>query len=137
MRIVDDEAGEHLWINRGGNLIRLDLIEGRVSAGPASLHFDLPDDCHLELRLTVIRSLVTARPAPGRNTRLAGRLRALQAADARAAGASLRDIADALFGPGHWPGDGEHRKSLVRRLVATGKQMVRSGPRAVLIEKSG
>ena len=136
-RVVRGSAGEHVLVERGGAVFRLDVIEGTVLAGPVSLRFDLPDDCRLEERLAVIRAFV-GRPAVTRHhLQFAGRLQALHAADARAAGASLREIADGLFGHGDWPGDGEHRKSLVRRMIATGERMVRAGPRAVLAGHSG
>jgi hypothetical protein len=52
--------------------------------------------------------------------------------DARQAGASLRETADILLGPGAWPGDGEHRKSYVRRLLNVGSHLIDSGPREIL-----
>jgi hypothetical protein len=58
----------------------------------------------------------------------------LHAHDAREAGASLRDIAELLLGPGDWPGDGEWRKSQARRLVQAGASLIRSGPRSILME---
>jgi len=131
-RVVRGSAGEHVLVDRGGALFRLDVIDGTVLAGPVFLRFELPDDRRLEDRLAVVRAFV-AKPAITRHhLQLAGRLQALHAAEARAAGASLREIADGLFGHGDWPGDGEHRKSLVRRMIATGDRMIRAGPRAVL-----
>ncbi|QPI71957.1 DNA -binding domain-containing protein [Sphingobium sp. Cam5-1] len=64
--------------------------------------------------------------------RRAGALLGLWSVDARRAGASLRDIADLLLGPGDWPGDGEYRKSRARRLLAAGEAMIRGGPSAIL-----
>nr|WP_246448108.1 DUF2285 domain-containing protein [Novosphingobium flavum] len=57
---------------------------------------------------------------------------ALRARDARMAGASLRDIAMDLLGPGDWPGPGECRKSAARRLVAMGERLVLDGPLPIL-----
>lgn len=132
VRTVHGGSGEHLVIDRDGVPLRLDVIEGTATAGPVFLHYDLPDDHRLEARIAVIRAIAGTRPIPCRHPQLANRLQALQALDARAAGASLREIADHVLGPGDWPGDGEHRKSLVRRLVAAGERMFRAGPRAVL-----
>lgn len=129
-RVVRGCSAEHVLVDRGA-LVRLDVIEGSVSAGPVSLHFDLPDDGRLQARLAVIGAFAAKATIPRHHLQLAGRLHALQAAGARAAGASLREIADLLLGAGDWPGDGEHRKSLVRRMIATGERMVRAGPRAV------
>lgn len=135
-RLVRGRSGEHVLVDRGA-LFRLDVIEGTLSAGPVSLHFDLPYDGHLQVRLAVIQAFVARAAIPRHHLQLAGRLYALHAADARSAGASLREIADLLLGAGDWPGDGEHRKSLVRRMIATGERMVRAGPRAILTGDGG
>src|SRR3546814_2270295 len=66
-----------------------------------------------------------------RDQRLVRLVEALRAADAIAAGASLRDIGVGAFG-GDWPGDGEHLKSRVRRRVALAVELTRAGPRGVL-----
>lgn len=132
VRVLRGSVGEHLLVDRADMAVRLDVIDGTVLAGPVSLHFDIPDDRHLEARLATIRAFATAIP-PGRpHLQLARRVHALHAVDARDAGASLREIADLILGPGDWPGDGEHRKSLVRRMIASGDRMLSAGPRAVL-----
>lgn len=131
-RVLRGSIAEHLLVDRYGMAIRLDVIDGTVLAGPVSLRFDLPDNHHLETRLAVIRAFTTSVSPGRRHAQLAKRLNALHAIDARDAGASLREIADLVLGPGDWPGDGEHRKSLVRRMIASGDRMLRAGPRAVL-----
>lgn len=128
---------EHLLVERNGILTRLDVIEGTALAGPVSLQFDLPDDCHLDTRIAAIRGFNAAKGSPRPHLQLARRGRALDAVDANDRGASLREIADLILGSGDWPGDGEHRKSLVRRLIANGKRMVRAGPRAILTGDGG
>lgn len=130
-RVVRSRAGEHVLIDRGGPWFRLDIIEGTVLAGPASLRFDLPDDYHLEDKLAVIRAFVGKRVVTHQHLQLADKLRALHAADARTAGASLRETAELILGPGNWPGDGEYRKSLVRRMISCGERMVQAGPHIV------
>ena len=131
-RIMRGAEREHLLINRDGELVRLDVVEGTMTAGPVVLRFDLADDDRFDLQADAIRSL-RFMAAPGRrHLRLAGRLFALQAVDARDAGASLRETADILLGPGAWPGDGEHRKSYVRRLLDAGSRMISSGHREIL-----
>ena len=123
---------EHLLLLRGGSPVRLDVIAGTTMAGPVVLHYDVVDDDRLPVRLTAIRSFA-APPAIGRRqVQLAQRLLALHALDARQMGASLREVADLVLGRGEWPGDGEHRKSLVRRLIAAGERMIRAGPPAIL-----
>jgi hypothetical protein len=130
VRILRRGDIEHVLIDRGGEPVRLDVTNGTLAAG-ASIHFDVADDDRLEGQLSAIRHFRGIAP-PVRHTRLAGRIQALHAVDARDAGASLREIAELLLGPGDWPGDGEHRKSLVRRLIASGDAMVRAGPLPIL-----
>jgi hypothetical protein len=122
----------NLVIDRGGELMRLDFAAGSLDSGPVTLHFNLIDNGRLETQIAAIQQFRGTVP-PRRYTRLAERLIALHAADARVTGASLREIAELLLGPGEWPGDGEHRKSLVRRLIAAGERMVHAGPRHVLV----
>jgi hypothetical protein len=130
-RLLRGPSMEHLLIDRGGDLVRLDVIEGSVAGGPVALRFDLADDDRLDFRIAALRLFRGSPPARG-HARLTGRLRALHAADMQDTGASLRDIADVLLGPGDWPGDGEHRKSQVRRLIVAGQDMKRRGARAIL-----
>jgi hypothetical protein len=63
--------------------------------------------------------------------RLARLVDALRVGDALREGASQRDIALGIYG-GEWPGDGEHLKSRVRRMIQLAAALVRAGPRAVL-----
>ena len=131
VRSVRSSTVEHLLFDRGGAPIRVDVIETIAQVGPAVPRFELPDDCHLEARIAAIRQLRGGRPR-ARHDRLARRAVALQALDLRLAHASLRQVADAVLGPGDWPGEGEHRKSLVRRMIVVADFMVRAGPGAVL-----
>lgn len=134
-RILQGADVQHLLILRDADIVRLDIIEGTAAAGPVTFSFDLIAGQHLEAQLDAIRALHGA-PAPCRShARLAVKLAALQAIDMRAAGGSLREIADILLGPGDWPGDGEYRKSQVRRLLASGSRMVRCGPRPALAQR--
>mgnify|MGYP003582877394 CR=1 FL=1 len=121
---------EHLLIDRG-ELLRVDLVDHAAVGGPFRLYFGLPDDEWLEQRIAIIRSL-RGRPYHGRHSQLARRLLSLNAVDGRDAGASLKDIADDVLGPGDWPGDGEHRKSMIRRMIVSGDRMLSAGPRAIL-----
>jgi hypothetical protein len=132
VRMVRDASCEHLVIEHGCEVVRLDVIHGTVTGGPVSLRFDLADDDRLDMQLSAIRSLRQPALVRRSHVRLARRLLALQAVDARDAGASLREVAAMMLGPGAWPGDGEHRKSLVRRMIATGDRMICAGPRTIL-----
>ena len=75
-------------------------------------------------------TLATARPRPTQAAML--ELNTLQALDATLAGASLRDVAEGLFGAdavaADWHADGELR-ARVRRLVRRGTALMRGGYR--------
>ena len=130
-RVLRSGDGEHLIVEQGGALVRIDVVAGSALIGPCSLCFELPVDHRLDARMGVIRTFVA--PAKARPLlQLARRLSALEAYDAHVAGMSLRAIADLVLGPGDWPGDGEHRKSHVRRLIAIGERMLEQGPTPVL-----
>ncbi|AXB78023.1 DUF2285 domain-containing protein [Novosphingobium sp. P6W] len=131
-RRVEDADGEHIAFDCRGDIARIDLFEGRLPARPVLLSFEIVADERLSRQMAALRR-VYLQHAPGYHAkRLRRQHLALLAADARAAGASLREIAERFLGPGDWPGDGEHRKSLARRLVATGSLLCRAGPAAVL-----
>ena len=132
VRVLRGFGNEYLLADRGGSAIRLDIVEGSVLAGPVTLRYDIPDDTHLELRLSAIRAFTAAAQPRRQHLQLARRVQALHATDARNGGASLREIADLVLGAGDWPGDGEHRKSLVRRLIIAGDRMLHEGHRAIL-----
>lgn len=130
-RVLRSGNGEHLIVERGGALVRIDVVEGSALTGPRSLCFELPVDHRLDVKVSAVRTFIgSAQDRP--SLQLARRLSALEAYDAHLAGMSLRAIAVRLLGPGDWPGDGEHRKSLVRRLVASGRNMIEQGPARVL-----
>jgi len=123
---------EHLLIVRGNELFRLDVIAGTVAAGPVSLRFDIAQDDRLPAQLSTIgRYCHTINPVR-RYVQLGNRLLALTAIDAFEAGASLRETADVVLGSGAWPGEGDHRKSRVRRMIVAGKRMIRAGPQPIL-----
>jgi Uncharacterized conserved protein (DUF2285) len=131
-RIAQAASAEFVVLDLGAAAIRLDVIEGSVADGPVSLRFDIPDDDALDVQLEMIRTFHAGTRSQPRHERLARRLLALQAFDASEAGASLREIATTLLGPGDWPGAGDHRKSRVRRLLDSGIRMVREGPKRIL-----
>ena len=132
VRILQAPDGEHLLVERGDDLIRLDVVHGTTVRGPVTLRFELADDDRLAAQLTALHAFRAKMPIQSRHERLARKLLALQAVDARNAGASLRESARMLLGPGDWPGDGEHRKSHTRRLLGLGLRMIAEGPRAIL-----
>ena len=132
VRMVRRANREHLLIKHGSILARLDVLSGTTSRGPVTLTFELPDNHRLHMQIAALRALRGAPPPKAHHVRTAGKLLALQAVDAHSAGASLRATADIVLGPGDWPGDGEYRKSHVRRLLTTGARMIAEGPAAIL-----
>lgn len=135
-RIVQGSATEHVRIDHAGHVIRLDAVEGTLAAGPVSVRIELVVGPALQAQTRAALALanfVSDALTPSLpSERHARALHGLWALDARRSGASLRDIADLILGAGDWPGDGEHRKSRARRLVATGEAMVKAGPGAAL-----
>lgn len=134
-RVVRSPHAEHLLIDRGNDVFRLDVIDGTIAAGPVSLRFDLADDDRLSVQISAIGRFCGKTVAAREHIQLAQRLLALQAVDARVSGASLREVSDMVLGPGPWPGDGEHRKSLVRRMIVAGDEMIRAGPGTALVDR--
>lgn len=135
-RAVFDAAGEHIRIDHVGRSARLDVVGGTALTGPTPLVVEIALGSNLAAQLDALRELRLLLAGKAGRARLSrdlyNRLRALHAYDARANGLSLHAITDRLLGPGDWPGDGDHRKSQVRRLIAKGAALVRAGPRNIL-----
>lgn len=127
---------EFVRIDLANTIVRLDVVRGTLLNGPVSLCFEIPETRGLRWQMDALRTYLAVRRSqelrPESRTRLLERLLALQAFDLRREGARLRSIAETLAAPGDWPGDGEHRKSRVRRLISSGEALVRAGPSAVL-----
>ncbi len=136
-RLLCGRHTEHLLIARGAELFRLDVIASTsVTGGPVSLRFDIADNGKLPTQISVMARYTAQVAHVRRHGQLGNRLLALAAVDTRDAGASLRETADAVLGPGHWPGDGDHRKSMVRRMLVAGDRMIRAGPSATLVDRA-
>ena len=134
--VLVDDGLEHVRLDHPTGVIRLDVVSGSLRDGPVNLTFELVHSARLSIQLSALRDFdmlsVGRGIASPDHRRLLGSLAALQTVDARTAGASLRNIADLLLGEGDWPGDGEHRKSRVRRMLALGAQLLRAGPLPIL-----
>lgn len=135
-RIVHDAGVERVRFTLLGETFRFDVVEGLIT-GPVEITYALPHDARLPIRLDTIRRFAAMLAGcPLRQPRVSGfkfgLAIALAAWDARADGASLREAAEMLWGPGDWPGDGEHRKSAVRRLILLGQKLVNDGPEPIL-----
>lgn len=135
--IFTDADGEHVRFIVHGEVFRLDVISGTVMSGPVHLTYFLAQGERLARQMDTIRRLEDALTGtePGQlegTSRIVRSAMALRACDARADGASLREIAAILLGPGEWPGPGEYRKSATRRLIAMGERLVGQGPLPIL-----
>lgn len=132
---VTSDTAEHVLVHENGTWLRLDIVAGTVLAGSAMLELMVP--LHkLESQFATIRKLDAllrnASPPRENDPRLFRLVLALRALDARAEGVSLRELAFGVFGASDWPGDGDHVKSRVRRLVRLADELRRAGPRGVL-----
>lgn len=114
--------------------MRLDLVDGLIEPGSLTIE-PVIDLCRpLEPQLLSVRrldALLHGDCPLAVDQRLIRLVEALRTADALAAGASLRDIGEGMFG-GDWPGDGEHVKSRVRRRVVLADALLRAGSLGVL-----
>lgn len=136
IRILCGNGCDHVLIQNGGHAIRIDIVEGTLGAAPFFLDAIIGVVPHIDVPLRtalLLRDFLAGRLTPcRRHDRCARLLPALHAWDAHGAGASLRDVADLLLGPGDWPGAGEYRKSRARRLLAQGQRMIAAGPATIL-----
>ncbi|WP_183618953.1 DNA -binding domain-containing protein [Novosphingobium fluoreni] len=132
LRRVASSVGEHIAFDRAGEVVRIDVIDGAVSPDRANLCFEIIADHRLERQIRALQSLFSPFVRQSPNGWFKRQHLALLANDLSQAGASLREAADVLLGPGEWPGDGEHRKSQVRRLVKRGLQLCHSTPGGIL-----
>jgi hypothetical protein len=131
-RCLASRLGEHVAFSCAGEIARIDIVAGSVSSGPAVLAFDILADTDLDRKLAALRRIYARTAGAGVPRRLRRLHLALLVRDARIDGASWCEAADLLLGPGDWPGDGEHRKSVIRRLAEAASALCRSGAGAIL-----
>ncbi|MEZ5655380.1 MAG: DUF2285 domain-containing protein [Sphingobium sp.] len=136
-RILRSDGVEHVRLVIEDEIFRLDVVDGMLAKSPLQLEYLLKRDWRLQKQIETIRRLERClvgnkQARIGTAGWISRRLAALQARDARIAGASLRDIAIQMWGPGDWPGPGECRKSAARRLVAIGERLICDGPWPIL-----
>jgi hypothetical protein len=133
---IDRDDNEHWLISDGRWSVRIDIISGTLLGGPYEPRFELIGVAGLGRAIRAmerLRALVRARPIPAalqpdhvRTTRWIAELRT---ADAMAAGAPTRAIAEALFGieaGTSWRLDQESYRSRTRRLMRTVRQRLRA-----------
>lgn len=127
---------QYLLVGAGTASIRLDVVAGSALDGPVQLEPAIAFDRDLDRQLAAVCRLHAmlggASPSAERDARLPRLVLALRALDARAEGASLREIATILLDEPDWPGGGEWMKSWVRRIIKLAGKLVEAGPRGVL-----
>jgi hypothetical protein len=142
--VPGDRGREHAVLSDGWRRIRLDVEAGSLAAGGlVNLHYPLHGIRSVEPKVLPLRRLVAfcrgrrfAATLFPPDRRIARWIECLRVADARADGASYRDIAIALYGEprmrADWVGGGRSLHSRVRRLVATARVMALGGYRDLL-----
>lgn len=134
-RIVRAVGRSHLLLELPAGMLQLDLQDAgdqrEIVAVRPTIDLARPIEAqfHSARRLAALLAGVP-EPVP-REVGLARLVAALRVSDALATRASQRDIGLGIFGT-EWPGDGEHLKSRVRRMIPFASKLVRAGPRAVL-----
>ncbi|MCW6531315.1 DUF2285 domain-containing protein [Sphingomonas sp. MMSM20] len=117
--------------------MRIDLVDGAIIPGCMTIEpaVDFRRPLHPQLEsIRRLEALVRGDRRSICDQRFVRLVEALRAADALAAGASLREIGLGMLGD-DWPGDGEHLKSRARRRVALAGELTRAGPGAVLARR--
>jgi hypothetical protein len=138
--ILIDGEREHVYIDLEGDPLRLDVIEGSVLQGPATIEAVVDIGEKLQPQITTLQRvdrLLRGLDTPSLDDRRLPRLvLALRALDAKIQGASLRTIARDILRTDDWPGDGECVKSSARRLIGLGQAMARADPTVILSGRS-
>jgi hypothetical protein len=139
----DTEGIERLLIGDAAHHLRLDVLDGSVLDGPVRFRYRLADGGGLPAKITTLRRLVALQqlgrfprqlfwPEPSARRWM----RALQAFDGRAIGASHREIAAALYGAdimgADWLGPSSYLRCRVQRALRFGCALVQGGYRRLL-----
>jgi hypothetical protein len=143
-RLVPGREGrEHLLLSDGLRAIRLDLVAGSLTRGPAALAFEIHGRRAAEGPLLALRRLLAlwrtgrfSRTLHPREARARRWILMLRAHDAIGAGADQREIAAALFsrsaGEPRWRSREASVRSQAQRLVRGARRMAAGGYRALL-----
>lgn len=136
---IDAEGREHWQFSDGIRQIRLDIIDGSLRSGPASLRYDIRGLASAEpMAQTLGRLILLARSGRLAATRFPAERRALRWAlilrvyDALSAGASHRDIATELFNLGdlaRWRVVASSYRRRVQRLVTSAREAIEHDPK--------
>nr|WP_086493812.1 DUF2285 domain-containing protein [Novosphingobium panipatense] len=138
-----DDLTEHAVINDGFRRIRLDVVAGSLMQGPVLLRYRLEGIAALRPRVLPLRRLLalcthhrfvaSLFPLDPKMPRL---IEMLRVHDGLGAGASLGDLAEALYGIGGHDADSVRRsdslRSRVRRLAREARAMAAGGYRRLM-----
>jgi hypothetical protein len=137
--IVRDKRGREMCLLAGGpHQIQLEVGEGTLISGPVRLRFDFGGLSNIDAKLRTVTRLVSLRKLGRFATELFPReagaakwIKAVQAYDGLAAGASQRDIAGVLFGERmvreEWNGRSDFLRLRIQRLLNYARRMVDGG----------
>lgn len=125
----------HVLLHLPREILQLENLDGALNDGPRRISALIDFGRILEPQLESVRRLHVflggREPPTDLGTRFGRLVEALRVGDAIAAGASQRAIGLGIYG-GDWPGDGEHLKSRVRRMIPLTAALIRAGSRGVL-----
>lgn len=133
---IDSDGNEHWLISDGRWSVRIDIVRGTLLGGPYEPRFELVGVARLGRAIRAmerLRALARARPIPAAlqpdHARTPRWIAELRTADAMAAGAPTRAIAETLFeidAGTRWRLDQESYRSRTRRLMRTVRQRLRA-----------
>lgn len=139
--------GEKLLLGDNERRIRLDVRAGTILAGPVRLHYLVDGFAGLGHKLMTLRRLAGLRRlghlpatlfAPDR--RAERWILLLRTFDALADGATHREVAEGLFGPGKvrddWRSRSDYLRLRVQRLARTARSLVDGGYRTLFDERA-
>jgi len=141
--VAGDDGREHVVLSDGWRHIRLDVDDGSLATGrPVVLRYRLEglasaEESLLPLRrfLHLCRHRTFARTLFAPDRQVPRWITLLRVYDAERAGASQREIANALFGPAverEWRQSSDSWRSRVRRLVREARAMAAGGYRTLM-----
>jgi hypothetical protein len=134
-REVAMDGMRHILLRLPAGPLQLDLLDADDRSGAFRIRPSIDLARPVEPQAHSVRrlaALVAGAPEPAsREAKVRRLVAALRVGDALADGASQRDIGLGIFGD-DWPGDGEHLKSRVRRMIPFAAELVRVGPQGVL-----
>lgn len=128
---------EHLSISDGLKRIRLDVVSGTLLEGPVRLQYSIAGFHEAEVRLLTLQRLLAlnrlgrfARGLHPRETKVERWAMMLRAHDLNTQGASQREIAGELFGPGvsaEWRTRSDFLRLRIQRLLRDAGTMIDGG----------